>query len=803
MQQGDGPSDFSTVHEVFEDYFQRIERGEEPRITDLVGDRSGLRPRFEKLMSTMLRLEGLATPGANLELLQSLGDYRIVREIGQGGMGIVYEAVQVSLGRRVALKVITAARNITPVAVTRFRREAAVASRLDHPGLCAVHDAGTDDGTPYIAMAFVEGRTLAQVIRNRQKIEATTPETIMERNGMLRIVEDVARALHHAHECGVIHRDVKPGNIMIRPDGAPVVLDFGLARNLDDGDPTLTLPGDVLGTPAYMAPEQLRGEATDRRTDVWALGVTLYEVLTQRRPFEGPTRESLFQVIQTKEMPDPRRIDASISRDLVTVLETALAKNNNRRYTTALDLAEDLRRTRERKPIAAHPVARWMRLLLWAQRRPVHAALVVILSIGLPVLAGMSTYIIAKMPAIERQAEADRSRITESHLVRGFSLLRQRDLLGSEVQFRAAWALSPENAEALGGLVVVLIGQKRSGNALDLLNEGHELVASESALGRLRSQALEDVGRKAEAQELLAAQRLPDTPLGYFLAGGQALRRGYVTQDSAAFTLAFACFERTIMMSKDARRLHYYELAHAAGHLEDPMKARLVAQFVTHLWPDDSEAWYSAGYAIASFDPEQAISHFEKAIAIDDGMARAWGVIGRLHLDAGRNEKAEAALRKSVELDAGRRIPQYNLGVALIRIGREADAIAPLRACLEIDPEAMVAFQALGKTLATLGRNAEAIEAWRAGLEVDPNDAQVLQLLAYFLRDIADDAEGSALLFERLARMTPNVPEGWMRLAKLQEKLGEFDAAIEAYRQVLRILPDNAAAKRRLADLED
>ena len=273
---GEGSSDFSTVHEVFEDYLQRLERGEEPRINDVVGDRPELLPRIEKLMSTMLRLEGGVTPGTSLEQQpQVLGDYRIVREIGQGGMGIVYEAEQVSLGRRIALKVITSARNTSAAAVTRFRREAAVASRLDHPGLCAVYDAGTEDGTPYIAMAFVPGRTLAQIIKIRQS-DLITPETIMDRTGMLRIVEDVARALHHAHECGVIHRDVKPANIMIRQDGSPVVLDFGLARSLDDGDPTLTLTGDVLGTPAYMSPEQLRGEPTDRRCDVWALGVILY-----------------------------------------------------------------------------------------------------------------------------------------------------------------------------------------------------------------------------------------------------------------------------------------------------------------------------------------------------------------------------------------------------------------------------------------------------------------------------------------------------------------------------------------------
>ncbi|MCA9321418.1 MAG: tetratricopeptide repeat protein, partial [Planctomycetes bacterium] len=237
-------------------------------------------------------------------------------------------------------------------------------------------------------------------------------------------------------------------------------------------------------------------------------------------------------------------------------------------------------------------------------------------------------------------------------------------------------------------------------------------------------------------------------------------------------------------------------------HMGDPTKALVVVQFLTYLWPDEAEAWYSAGYAVQVYDPEQAIRHFEKAIAIDDGMARAWAAMGRVHLLAGHDVKAEAALRRSIELDAESRFPHYDLGVALVRLGREADAVASLRACLELDPKTMVAYPILGTTLATLGRNSEAIEAWRAGLEVDPTDAQLLKLLGYFLQDVADDAEGAALAFERLARLTPTDPSGWMRLAKLREKSGDFDGAIEAYREVLKIDPNHRAAKRRLDDLD-
>ncbi|MGH9362366.1 MAG: serine/threonine-protein kinase, partial [Thermoanaerobaculia bacterium] len=314
--------------------------------------------------------------------LETLGDYRILREVGHGGMGVVYEAQHTTTNRRVALKVLSGGLLANPRAVARFRREARVLSRLDHRGVCTVYEAGMADGTPFIAMRFLEGENLAMKLRRasgngaastaastttgpaevsssrevpperRGGREASRTPTHDEILGFVEVIEKVARALHVAHQAGLVHRDIKPGNLMVTPEGEPVILDFGLARDVK-GESALTQSGELMGTPTYMSPEQIGGRPVDRRTDVYSLGVTLYQCLTLQVPFEAPTREVLYQRILGSDPPAPRRLNPKISKDLKVVLETALEKNVDRRYQTALDFAEDLRRVRAFEPIRA------------------------------------------------------------------------------------------------------------------------------------------------------------------------------------------------------------------------------------------------------------------------------------------------------------------------------------------------------------------------------------------------------------------------------------------------------------------
>ncbi len=319
---------------------------------------------------------GAAGASAELPGGGQVGPYRLERELGRGGQGVVYLAHDQRLNRAVALKVLNQIATCSTATLRRFEREAEIASRLDHPGICPVYDVGRVGGAPFLVMRHVAGTTLAHKLAQARAGDGSVLASprAADLAAILACFEGAARALHVAHEAGIVHRDVKPGNLMVAPSGEPVLLDFGLAQLQDDAD-WLTLTHDRLGTPAYMAPEQLRtGEVIDRRTDVHALGVALYECLTLRRPYEAPTAEGVFSAILSGSYIEPRQHRRDLPRDLDTVVRTALEPDRQRRYRTALDLAEDLARLRRGEPVLAQRPSVWRRLRRFARRNPGVAA---------------------------------------------------------------------------------------------------------------------------------------------------------------------------------------------------------------------------------------------------------------------------------------------------------------------------------------------------------------------------------------------------------------------------------------------
>ncbi len=342
--------------------------------------------------------------GTNKTSDHYVGSYRLIKELGRGGQGTVYLAEDEKLGRPVALKVLGEQASLSASAQMRLKREAEATAKLHHPGICQIFEFGESHGQTYMAMSYIPGMTLAQHIAqergnvqqsefhnfsestatakvaNKTLNKTTTPGPDALK-AALRCMVMAAHALHVAHEAGLIHRDIKPGNIMLTPEGEPVILDFGLARQDDRLGPDLTMTGQIIGTPAYMSPEQVRveNEKIDRRSDVYSLGVTLYELITLKRPFEQPTREALYRAILSEVPITPDRINPSISRDLRVVVETATEKDQDRRYQTAADLAEDLRRILDKEPIKARPAGPLLRLRRWSSRNPKVAALTTIL----------------------------------------------------------------------------------------------------------------------------------------------------------------------------------------------------------------------------------------------------------------------------------------------------------------------------------------------------------------------------------------------------------------------------------------
>lgn len=345
-----------------------------------------------------------------------IAHYVLERELGSGGQGRVYLATDSRMRRRVALKMLNRA-NLTPDKLRRFRREVEVIAKLDHPGLCTVYEADLDAAPPYLAMRFVDGEDLSHKLtaarEDRDRPSLIRPTTYPALAQLLHVFERTARALHAAHEAGVVHRDIKPANILVGDNGEPVIVDFGLARGDDPELAGLTCSDDVLGTPAYMAPELLESgySSADRRVDVYALGVALYECLTLERPFRAEHREALFQRILRGEYENPRELNALVSEDLRVVLATAMEHQATRRYATALEFAEDLRRVREYEPIRAQRASWIVRTRRWSQRHPGIATAVVLVLVAASVSIATLSYTLDEVQAQSDRAEAERDRV--------------------------------------------------------------------------------------------------------------------------------------------------------------------------------------------------------------------------------------------------------------------------------------------------------------------------------------------------------------------------------------------------------
>jgi serine/threonine protein kinase len=460
---------------------------------------------------------GTATP-------QRLGDFEIVRELGRGGLGIVYRARQVSLNRPVALKVLGGGLGLTPRAVQRFRREAEAAARLHHTNIVPVYATGEQDGTLFYAMELIDGPSLDKVSRQLRQGRAaaaaaptvpgdgssgspemapTGPYTVtapasgatagvtssslgsggVHFDTVARLVAEVADALEYAHQQGVIHRDIKPSNLLLSPIGRLSVNDFGLARLLEQ--PGVTMTGEFVGTPAYMSPEQITAGRVplDHRTDIYSLGATLYELLTLQRPFTGERRDQVLAQIVQKEPKAPRKVNKKVPLDLETICLKALEKDPDRRYQTAGAMADDLRRYVNRFAISARRAGPVSRLGKWVRRRPALAA-----TLAFALLAVLAAGFFAYRGHLQgRQLRAEKER-------------HERELLDEKRQT----ALDKALLAAMGG---------DFDGAEKAIAEAELLQASTGQVRMLRGQVALHRGQTQEAFEhlRLAVELLPDS----------------------------------------------------------------------------------------------------------------------------------------------------------------------------------------------------------------------------------------------------------------------------------------------------
>ncbi|MBL8899801.1 MAG: protein kinase [Planctomycetes bacterium] len=367
---------------------------------------SALRKRYEALRSAGL-LQELSPQG---DFPSELGPFRLKQRLGGGGMGVVYLAEDAQLQREVALKLIRPEHLFFEGSRRRFRREIEAVARLQHPGIVSIYSVGEERGVPYFAMERVRGATLAEVLSEVGAVDPSTlkardfaaalarraglpepsPEVVQRAFGttwidaVLHVVRSLAEALEHAHERGVLHRDVKPSNAMATPDGRVLLVDFGLAQA--EGTEQLTRTGSTLGSLAYMPPEQVRGEhrTLGPRADIYSLGATLYELLSLRLPFAESDGEALRRMILQGEVAPLTRWNRAVSWELDTVCRQALEPDPERRYASAGALARDLTRILEHKPIEARRAGPWLRATRWAQRHPASTVAILLTALAAP-----------------------------------------------------------------------------------------------------------------------------------------------------------------------------------------------------------------------------------------------------------------------------------------------------------------------------------------------------------------------------------------------------------------------------------
>ncbi|MEM7201488.1 MAG: protein kinase [Planctomycetota bacterium] len=689
-----------------------------------------------------------------------LGRYELQEEIGRGGQGVVYRALDPQLERIVAVKVLSGLGPWSRRAVQRFRREAVAASKLEHPSICPVYDAGWHGGQPFLAMRLVDGETLAQRIADARATPGDPAPGRRSRSELLWFFERAARALQHAHERGVLHRDVKPGNLMIARDGTPVLLDFGLALEAGAERVTRTGSGETPGTLPYMAPEQIDGGPAEPRTDLWGLAVSLYEALTLQRPFGGPTPRAIERAILTQPVAAPSRHGLRLDRALTVVVQTGLAKDPRHRYANCAALADDLAAAREGRPIAARPRPWPAQVLSWVRRRP-RAALAAALGLGLAATAG---FLAAHADAIAEHRRRVAFTHREGQLGRGWAALHGGDAGSAKAVFEDLLATTPDCLEAVGGMVGATLRAEGATAALGVLDRHRHLTTAHPVLEHLRRRLQRQAGAVAPAgshpADLPAVTGSPDLFVGAslgFLIGPESTEDAHRLRD---------WIEQAVLENPRAPRLLYHEeLAVAAMFSRDRAVGARVARALAALWPDQTYAWSARSFALW-FDPAAAVASCDRGIALWADNPFAWSQKGVHLLSAGTADKAldaATAFGRAAALQPTSAYFARGLALALARASACDSSLLPHalqrceRACA-VAPKSPWAWLTLAEVHRRRGDRVATDAAIQRAEAAGGAAATVSRLRAELARDAGDVPGAVAWLRQALRQDTTAVP---------------------------------------------
>ncbi len=749
------------------------------------------------------------------EMLGELGDYELLEEVGRGGQGVVFRAKQKSLNRTVALKVISLGQWASEAHLKRFRREAEAAASLDHPGIVPIHEVGERDGQCYFSMQFIEGGQLDEVVRREP----------MPIRGAVELIAKVARTVHYAHEHGILHRDIKPGNILLDKNGEPHLTDFGLARLLD-AQSSVTRTIDVLGTPSYMAPEQATGETTklSKATDVYGLGAVLYQLLTGQPPFAGGTTYETIRLLRDTEPRQPRLLNPKVDRDLATICLKCLEKNPQRRYSSAVALAVDLEHWLRHEPIQARRSGIFCRSSKWLRRNPTSALLAgslvaLVAAVGWNVwkselLSRPITKGLAVLPFKNLSPDPDNAYFAEG--IQDEILTRLSKIADLKVISRTSterYQSKPRNLREIAkqlGVANILEGsvQKAADQVrvnVQLINaqtDSHlwadtydrkvaDLFGIESEIAKGIADALR--AKLTGAEQRAIATRPTANPEAHLLC----LKGAYFSNKRTGPDLQTAIEFFKEAIGKDPNyALAYAGLADAwalfslyggEGPQETMPQAEAAARKAVELDDTLPEGHNSLGLVLAlyDFDFAQSKREFERAIALNPNYATAHHQFGNLNLSmVGEFDRAIAEGKRALELDPLSLIINADLGQDFMLARRYDEAIDQLRKTLALDPRFYYARWTLGEALQMKGQLREAMAEYEMAAEIT-DDPHIMGMLAQGYAKIGQRDKALNLL-SQLEQLSTHRHVGLFTFALAHLAVGDNEKAIDNLEQAYR-----------------
>jgi len=714
------------------------------------------------------------------ELLGELGDYELLEEVGRGGQGVVFRARQKTLNRTVALKVISLGQWASKAHVKRFRREAEAAASLEHPGIVPIHEVGERDGSCYFSMQFIEGGQLDEVVRREP----------MPIRRAVELIAKVARTVHYAHEHGILHRDIKPGNILLDQKGEPHLTDFGLAR-LVETESSVTQTLDVIGTPSYMAPEQAVGNnaAVSSVTDVYGLGAVLYQLLTGQPPFAGGTTYETIKLLLDTEPRPPRVLNPKVDRDLSTICLKCLEKDPKRRYPSALALAEDLEHWLKHEPIQARRSGPFVRGKKWVERNPAAAlstVLLIALAAAICVIVWKSEVTrhplatgIAVLPFENLSEDKENAFLAEG--IQDEILTRLSKVADLKVISRTSTQhlkSAPENlsdiAKQLGVLNVLEGSVQKAGDQvrvnvqlINALTQTHvwaeiydrkltDILAVESNIAKTVADTLQVKLTSSEKSSI--AKTPTSNPEAYqlYLKG----RFFWNKRSAPDLRRSIEYFNQAI--EKDPN----YALAHAAiaqawvllpaygggAPVDCFPQAEAAAEKALQLGDSSGDAYAALGIVkwLYQFDLSGALENYQKAIQLNPNNATAHHWLGTHPFTAsGQRERAVAEIKRALELDPLSLVTNAVLGYAYLFQGRVEESAAQMRKVLEMDGSFYFARYNLGIALELQGMFPDALAEYQKAISLS-DDPLPLALLGHLYGQLGRKDEALAIA-QRLA----------------------------------------------------